>query len=76
MLTMLPEPWAVITRSSCFRLSSVPSALVGGIALGCLLNHWAGFALGAGVVDCGVEAPEALDRPVDETANIIHVLSG
>ena len=45
----------------------------GGIARCRLLNHWTGFAFGAGVVDHGIEAPEALDRPVDETADIILV---
>ena len=32
MLTMLPLPWACMTRNSCFMLSNVPNTLVSKLA--------------------------------------------
>jgi hypothetical protein len=41
------------------------------IALGGLVDHWAGLALRAGTVDRDVESPEALDRLIDEMAHLV-----
>src|SRR5262249_14714521 len=44
-----------------------------GIAFRGLLRNRAGSAFGARIVDRDVETPEALDRAVDETADIIFL---
>jgi hypothetical protein len=44
-----------------------------GKALGCLLGDRSRLALSAGIVDRDVETPEAPDRSVDETADVILV---
>jgi hypothetical protein len=42
-----------------------------GIAFCSLLSRGAGLALSARRIDCGVQAPEACDSPVDQTADIV-----
>jgi hypothetical protein len=42
-----------------------------GIAFRRLVCDRAGLALGAGIVHRDIQAPEALDRPIDETADIV-----
>ena len=44
-----------------------------GIAFGGLVGDRANLALGAGIVHCDIETPKALDRLVDESADVILV---
>ena len=45
----------------------------GGIAFRGLVRDRAGSAFGAGIVHCNIEAPEALDGPVDQGADVIFL---
>src|SRR5271154_3604503 len=76
ILMMLPEPCGCITRSSCFKLRSVPSTLVlehPCIAVGCLLGQRAGFSFGAGIVDRDIQSAKAPDSLFDKIVHVVFV---
>src|ERR1700745_1445071 len=78
MLTMLPLPWACITRSSCFMLSQCAEhiGIEGcGVALRVLLRHRTGLAFRAAGVDGRIQAGEAPDGLIDQLADLIVVLN-
>ena len=75
---MLPLPSPFMTRTSCFMLRITPRTFVSNVAVIAfrgLVRDRANLAFRAGVIHRDIEAPEALDCPVDETADILLVLN-
>jgi hypothetical protein len=64
-----------MTRSSCFKLRSVPSTSVSNspVAVGRLLGQRAWCSFGAGTVDRDIKPAEAPDSLFDKVAHVVFV---